>query len=121
MKEPHVWLGIVEQGKLSVFTKLYEDTIKFDYSIFHNTKVFVKTEGIVAINEANGNKLVGAVSLIFLTYNALRNGKASIKANNTFKKIYGILHPLPKDLFQETLYTVFSALEFKMEFYISIM
>ena len=75
----------------------------------------------MAINEARGNKQVGAMSLIFLTYNALRNGRASIKANNTFKKIYNIPYPLPKDLFQKTLYMVFPALELMMEFYISIL
>ena len=121
MREPHVWLWIVEQEKLSVVTELYEETIKFEYSIFHSTYVPAKTEGIVAINEARGNKQVGAVSLIFLTYNALRNGRAPVKANSTFKKIYSIPHPPPKDLLQETLYTVFPALELRLEFYVSVL
>ena len=80
MREPHVCLWIVEQGKFSVVTELYKDTIKFEYNIFHSTYVHVKTEGIMAINKARGNKQVGVVSLIFLTYNALRNGQAPIKA-----------------------------------------
>ena len=80
-----------------------------------------KTEGIVAIDEARGNKQVGAVSLIFLTYNVLRNGQAPVKANNTFKKIYNIPHPPPKELLQETLYTVFPALELRLEFYVSVL
>ena len=121
MREPHVWLWIVEQEKLSVVTELYDETIKFEYNIFHSTYVPAKTEGIVAINEARGNKQVGAVSLIFLTYNSLRNGRAPVKVSTTFKKIYTIPHPPPKELLQETLYTVFPALELRMEFYVSVM
>ena len=121
MREPHVWLWIVEQEKLSIVTELYENTIKFEYSIYHSTYVPAKTEGIVAINEARGNKQVGAVSLIFLTYNALRHGRAPVKASNTFKKIYSIPHPPPKELLQETLYTVFPALELRLEFYVSVL
>src|ERR1700738_5592790 len=94
MREPHVWLWIVEQEKLSVVIELYDETIKFEYNIFHSTYVPAKTEGIVAINEARGNKQVRAVSLIFLTYNELRDGRPPIRANNTFKKIYSIPHPL---------------------------
>jgi hypothetical protein len=41
--------------------------------------------------------------------------------NNTFKKIYNIPHPPAKNLLQETLYTVFPALELRMEFYVSIL
>ena len=74
MREPHVWLWIVEQKKVSVVTELYEETMKFEYNIFHSTYVPAKTEGIVAINEARGNKHVGVLSLIFLMYNVLRNG-----------------------------------------------
>src|ERR1700738_2870976 len=121
MREPHVWLWIVEQEKLSVVIELYDETIKFEYNIFHSTYMPAKTEGIVAINEARGNKQVGAVSLIFLSYNALRNGRAPVKANSTFKKIYSIPPPPPKDLLQETLYTVFPALELRMEFYVSVL
>ena len=40
---------------------------------------------------------------------------------NTFKKIYNIPHPPPKDIFQETLFTVYPALELRMEFYVSIL
>ena len=107
IREPHIWLWIVEQEKLSVVTELYEEMIKFKYIIFHSIYAPTKTEGIMAINEARCNKQVGAVSLIFLTYNALGHGRAFVKVNNTFKKIYSILHPFPKDLLQETLYTVF--------------
>lgn len=49
-------LWIVEEEKVFVVTELYEETIKFEYNIFHNTYVPVKTEGIIAINEARGNK-----------------------------------------------------------------
>ena len=121
MREPHVWLWIVEQEKVSIITELYEETIKFEYNIFHNTYMPAKTEGIVAINEARDNKQVGAVNLIFLTYNAVRNGRAPVKANNTFKKIYNSPHPPPKELLQETLYTVFPALELRLEFYVSVL
>ena len=78
-------------------------------------------EVIVAINEARGNKQVGAVSFIFLTYNALKNGQAPVNANNTFKKIYNIHDPPPKKLSQETIYTVFPALELRLEFYVSVL
>ena len=44
-----------------------------------------------------------------------------MKANNTFKKIYSIPHPPPKELLQETLYTVFPALELRLEFYVSVL
>jgi hypothetical protein len=100
---------------------LYEKTIKFEYNIFHDTYVLTKTEGIVAINEARGNKQVGVVMLIFLTYNGLRDRRAPIKASNTFKKIYNIPHPPPKDLLHETLYTVIPAMELRMEFFVSIL
>jgi hypothetical protein len=106
---------------LSDILELYEKTIKFEYNIYHNTYVLAKTEGIVVINEARGNKQVGAVSLVFLTFNQLRDGRAPIKASNVFKKIYNIPHPPPKDLFQETLFTVVPAVELRMEFYVSIL
>ena len=35
MREPHIWLWIVETERLSVVTDLYENTIKFEYNIFH--------------------------------------------------------------------------------------
>jgi len=67
MREPHVWLWIVEQKKLFAVIELYEETVKFEYNIFHNTYVPAKTKGIVTINKAGGNKQVGAVSFIFST------------------------------------------------------
>ena len=78
MKEPHVWLGIVEQEKLSSVTKLYKDTIKFQYNIFHITYMPAKDKNDRGHQRGQGNKQVGAVSLIFLTYNALSNGRAPI-------------------------------------------
>jgi hypothetical protein len=56
MREPHIWLWIVEQDNQAEVTELYEKTIKFEYDIFHSTYVPAKTEGIVAINEARGIK-----------------------------------------------------------------
>ena len=111
----------MEQEKVSIVTELYEETIKFEYKIFHITYVLAKTGGILAINKARGKKQVEAVSLIFLTYNVLKNGCASIKTNNTFKKIYNVPHLFPKDLLQETLYLVFPALELRLEFYIFVL
>ena len=111
----------MEQEKVFVVTKLYKETIKFEYNIFHSTYMSAKTEGIIANNEVRGNKQVGAISLIFLTYNTLRNGCAPIKTNNTFKELYFVPHPPPEDLLQEMLYLVNPALELKMEFYISIL
>ena len=121
IREPHVWLWIVEQEKLPVVVALYEQYIKFEYHIFHSTYVPAKTEGIVAINEARGNRQVGAVSLIFLTYMKARDGRQPIKANSVFKKMYTIPHPPPKDLLQETLYTVLPVYELRMEFYVSVL
>ena len=80
MREPHVWLWIVEQERVSDKLELYEKTTKFKYNIYHNTYIPAKTERIVIINEARGNKQVGAVSLVFLTFNHLRDEKAPIKA-----------------------------------------
>ena len=60
------------------------------------------------------------MSLIFLRYNALRNGHVSIKMNKTFKKIYNV-PPLPRELLEEMLYSVFPALKLKMKFYISVL
>ena len=102
--------------KSCVVTELCEETVKFEYNFFHSTYVLAKTEGIVAINKAKGNMQVGVITLIFLTYNAPRHGPP-INANNTFKKIYSIPHPPPKDLLHTTLYTVFPALELRLEFY----
>ena len=121
MREPHVWLWIVEQEKLPDIMQLYDSTIKFEYSVYQSTYVPAKTEGIVVINEARGNKQVGAVSLVFLTHLHVRDGRVPIKASNVFKKIYNIPHPPPKDLFQETLFTVIPAVELRMEFYISVL
>jgi hypothetical protein len=121
MREPHVWLWIVEQERLSDILELYEKTIKFEYSIYHNTYVPAKTEGIVVINEDRGHRKVGAVSLVFLTYNHLREGRTPIKASMVFKKIYTIPEPSPKELFHETIFTMDPAVELRMEFYISIL
>lgn len=106
---------------MPVVTVLYKETIKFEYNIFHNTYMPAKMEGIVAINEAKGNKQVGAISLIFLTYSALRHGRAPVNANNTFNKISNIPHPPAKDLLQDTLYTVFPTLKLRLEFYVSVL
>ena len=62
MREPHVWLWIVKQEKVSIVTKLYKETNKFKYNIFHNTNVPAKTEGIVANNKVKGNRQVRALS-----------------------------------------------------------
>jgi hypothetical protein len=80
-----------------------------------------KTEGIVEINEARGIKQVGAVSLIFLTYNKVRDGRPPIKTHTTFKKVYTIASPSPKELFQETLFSVYPDMELRLEFYVSVL
>jgi hypothetical protein len=121
MREPHVWLWIVEQDYQAEVTELYEKTIKFEYDIFISTYVPAKTEGIVEINEARGNKQVGAVSLLFLTYNKVRDGRPPIKAHTTFKKVYTIPSPPPKELFQETLFSVYPDMELRLEFYVSLL
>ena len=119
MREPNVWLWVVEQEKVPAVLELYE-TLKFEYNIFQSTCVPAKTEGVVANSEYK-NKQVGAVSLIFLTHNKSQHGRPVIKARDVFKKIYDIPTPPPKNLLQETLYTVWPALELRMEFYIAIL
>ena len=120
IREPHVWLWIVDQEKLAAVTDLYEKHIKFKYNIFHSTYLPCKTEGITGINEAKGVKQTGAVSLVFLTYNQLRDGRLPIKSSH-FKKMYSVPHPPPKELFQETLYSVYPGNELRMEFYVNIL
>ena len=119
LREPNVWLWVAEQEKVPAVLELYE-TIKFEYNIFQSTYVPAKTEGVVANNEYK-NKQVGAVSLIFLTHNKSQQGRPIIKAKDVFKKMYEIPVPPPKDLLQENLYTVWPALELRMEFYMSIL
>jgi hypothetical protein len=58
---------------------------------------------------------------MFLTYNKLRDGRPPIKANNTFKKLYTIPQPPPKELFQETLFSVYPDIELRLEFYVSVL
>ena len=76
MREPHVSLWMVEQEKVPVVLEMYE-TINFEYNIFHITYVPANTEGIVAVNEAKGNKQVGTVSLLFLTHLDTANASAN--------------------------------------------
>lgn len=76
MTELHIWMWIVKQKKLATMTKLYKTYIKFEYNIIHSTNVPCKSDGIFAIN-----KKVGAVNLIFLMYNKLRDGRVPIKAS----------------------------------------
>ena len=121
MREPHVWLWIVDTKRLSDVVELYKPTIKFEYSIFHNTYVPAKIDGVVAFPEARGVRLVGAISLIFLTLKEERNGRAPIKANNVFKKIDNIPSPTPKELLQETLFTGFPAQELRIDFYVTLL
>ena len=61
------------------------------------------------------------MSLISLTHNKERQGRPVIKPRDVFKKMYEIPVPPPKDLLQENLYTVWPALELRMEFYMSIL
>lgn len=110
----------MEQEKLSVIIELYKNMIKFKYNIFHNTYVPAKTEGIVSINKSRGTNHVGAVSLIFLTYNAHRNRRHPSKRSTRSGRSIASFTP-PKDLFQEKLYTVFFALKLRIEFYVSIL
>ena len=120
IREPHVWLWIVDQEKMAAVTDFYDGYIKHEYDLFHSTYLPCKTEGITAMNEAKGSKQVGAVSLMFLTYKKLRDGRAPIKSSH-FQKLYSVPHPPSKDIFQETIYSVYPATELRMEFYISIL
>jgi hypothetical protein len=120
IREPHVWLWISDHERLAAVTDFYEAHIKHEYILFHSTYLPCKTEGITAINEARGNKQVGAVCLMFLCYNKLRDGRAPVKSSH-FKKLYSVPHPPPKELFQETLYSVFPGNELRMEFYVEIL
>ena len=120
IREPHVWLWIVEHDKLAAITDLYDDKLKFQYDIFHSTYLPCKTEGITGIAEGKGIKQVGAVCLVFLMYKELRDGRPPVRPHH-FSKLYSMPHPPPKDLFQETLYSVYPGNELRMEFYVKVL
>ena len=120
IREPHVWLWIVDQERLAAVTDLYDTHIKFQYTIVHSAYLPCKTEGITLFNEARGVKQVGTVSLLFLTYNTQRDGRLPIPSTH-FSKLYSVPHPPPKDLFQETLYSVYPGKELRLDFYINIL
>ena len=121
MREPRVWLWIVDAERLPAVVELYEATIKYEYNIYHSTYVPAKTEGIMAFPEARGVKQVGAICLLFLTLTEERDGRAPIKASTIFKKIYKGPASPPKELLQETLFSVFPAQELRMEFYVTLL
>ena len=60
MREPHVWLKIVEQEKLSSVTKLYKDTIKFQYNIFHITYMPAKDKNDHGHQRGQGQQTGGS-------------------------------------------------------------
>jgi hypothetical protein len=120
IREPHVWLWIVELEKTAQVIDLHNKTLSTDYDIFVSMYVPAKTEGLTVVQEARGFKQVGAVQLIFLTCKKSSTGRVPVK-HATFKKIYELSAPHPKDLIEETMYTIYPAVELRMDFYLEIL
>ena len=120
LREANVWLWIVEPEKASQVINLYNKTLCDSYDIFISTYVPTKTEGVTVIQEGRGGKQVGAVQLYFLTCKNSPTGRLPVKSN-IFKKIYDLPGPQPKDMIEETMYTLYPAIELRMEFYLDIL
>ena len=119
--EPNVWLWIVEQERSVSVVQLFNSTMNLQYDLYYSTYIPVKTEGITVVQEARGVKQVGAVQLYFLTHKSSPTGRLPIKASSMFKKLYSLFAPHPKELMEETLYTIYAAYELRMNLYIGIL
>lgn len=120
IREPHVWLWIVELEKALQVSNLYTTYLSADYDVFLSTYVPAKTEGLTVIQEGRGFKQVGAVQLYFLTSKKSSTGRKPIK-HTVFKKMYELPAPHPKDMIEETMYSIYPAIELRMEFYLDIL
>lgn len=120
IREPHVWLWIVEMEKALQVSNLYNTYLSTDYDVFICTYVPAKTEGLTVVQEARGFKQVGAVQLYFLTRKKSSTGRVPIK-HTIFKKMYDLPGPHPKDMIEETMYNIYPAIELRMEFYLDIL
>lgn len=120
--EPNVWLWIVEQSKCSAVVALYHEKMSTEYNLYHSTYVPAKTEGIVVLQEAAGVVTQNEVlNLYFLTHKKSPTGRQPIKASAVFRKIYSLESPQPKELMEETLYTIYPHLELRLDFYVGIL
>ena len=120
IREPHVWLWVVELEKAMQVSSLYNTYLSTDYDVFISTYVPAKTEGLTVIQEGRGFKQVGAVQLYFLTSKKSSTGRIPVK-HSTFKKMYDLPAPHPKDMIEETMYSIYPAIELRMEFYLDIL
>lgn len=120
IREPHVWLWIVDVDKAAQVMNLYNSALSVDYNIFISTYVPAKTEGLTVIQEARGFKQVGVVQLYFLTCKKSATGRLPVK-HSIFKKMYDLPAPHAKELIEETMYTIYPAVELRMEFYLEIL
>ena len=120
LREANVWLWIVEPEKASQVMNLYNSTLCDEYDIFISTYVPTKTEGLTVIQEGRGGKQVGAVQLYFLTCKNSQSWRLPVKSN-ILKKMYDLPGPQPKDMIEETMYTLYPAIELRMEFYLDIL
>ena len=121
MFEPNVWLWIVEQDRASTVMDLYKSTMNLEYDLFQSTYIPAKTEGVTVIQEARGAKQVGAVTLYFLTHKSSPSGRLPVKAHKLFKKVYSLPPPPPKELLEETMFSIYPAYELRMDFYIGVL
>ena len=119
--EPNVWLWICEQERATTILHLYKSTMDLEYDLYQSTYAPAKTEGVTVIQEARGTKQVGAVTLFFLTHKSSPSGRLPIKAQEVFKKIYSLPPPHPKELLEETMFTISPAYELRMDFYIGVL
>lgn len=93
-----------------------------EYNLYHSTYVPAKTEGIVVLQEAAGVVTQNEVlNLYFLTHKKSPTGRQPIKASAVFRKIYSLESPQPKELMEETLYTIYPQLELRLDFYVGIL
>lgn len=121
MLKQHVWLWVVELEKGRQVLNLYNTTsLSTNYNIFVSKYVPAKTEVLTTIHEAKGSKKVGAVQLYFLTRRKSPTERLPVK-HATFKKIYNLPTPHPKEMIEDTMYSIFPALELRMEFYVDIL
>ena len=114
--EPNVWLWICEQERATTILHLYKSKMDLEYDLYQSTYVPAKTEGVTVIQEVRGTKQVGAVTLFFLTHKSSPSGRLPIKAQEVFKKIYSLPPPHPKELLEETMFTISPAYELRMDF-----
>ena len=122
--EPNVWLRISEQelqDRVTTVMQFYKSTMNMEYDLVHSMYIPAKTEGVTVIQEARGAKQVGAMPFYVLTHKSSPFGRLPVKAPDLFKKVYSLPPPHPKELLEETMFTIYPTYELRMDFYIGIL